>query len=102
MIPFLELGDRPVVEKGGAAFIKLEPRGTHGGGLTNLLSVVDHDRPAGEGKENCGYNSTHGQSVSTPGLGGGDAAFIVILSVAKGVVADKTRAGQGVEIVRPP
>ena len=102
VIPFLKFGDRPVVEKGGASFIELEPRGTHGGGLTHLLSVVDHDRSAGEGKENCGYDTTHGHSMSTPVLSGGDAALIVIFGVAKGVVADKTRAGQGVEIVGPP
>ena len=39
--------------------------------------------------------------MSTPVLGGGDAALVVIFGVAKGVVADKTRAGQGIEIVRP-
>jgi hypothetical protein len=102
VIPFLEFGDRPEVEEGGAAFIEFKASGTDGGGFADFLAVVDENRTTGESEKNGGDNSTYGHSVSTPMLGGGNAALVVVLSIAEGVVTDKTGAGETIEIVSPP
>ena len=39
--------------------------------------------------------------MSTPVLGGGNAALVVVLGIAEGVVTDKTGAGETIEIVGP-
>ena len=101
VIPFLEFRDRPEVEEGGAAFIEFKASGTDGGGFADFLAVVDENRTTGESEKNGGDNSTHGHSVSTPVLGGGNAALVVVLGIAEGVVTDKTGAGETIEIVGP-
>ena len=101
VIPFLEFRDRPEVEEGGAAFIEFKASGPDGGGFADFLAVVDENRTTGESEKNGGDDSTNGHSVSTPVLGGGNTALVVVLGIAKAVVTDKTGAGKGVEVVGP-
>lgn len=102
VIPFLEFRDRPEVEEGGATFIEFKASGTDSGGFADFLAIVDENRTTGESEKNGGDNTTNGHSVSTPVLGGGNTALVVVLGIAKGVVTDKTGAGEAIEIVGPP